>query len=323
VVVVPVRVNVNLKTITVEELSERRKVRHKLYFWRFLSLLIHIFPSMQILHLSMLKNLRCLVHGNEYLIKARILTGFRLYREELAYDAEERIESLKSGESRSDSKLWGKKAMDRETIEPIKSSGSNSDSKGWDKEIIELVKQEFEALSSTHKRKKASEFNDDQKYKSITTEAIEFKSLALKKLNLFVQLYSENDHSPTILKEVIKRPIIEFAKESVIIEFKTGICGFPWAQLAERSVSVDFGEWTPEGLDPSKIERAVAGLTANQELRTVTIGINTDCLLLNDGWSTAELCWDGSAVVQTSVGVAAFLLRCFSRLSNLSLRYRP
>jgi hypothetical protein len=42
--------------------------------------------------------------------------------------------------------------------------------------------------------------------------------------------------------------------------------------VAERSVFVDFGECTAESLDQSKIERAVAELTANQELRTVTIG---------------------------------------------------
>jgi hypothetical protein len=188
---------------------------------------------------------------------------------------------------------------------------------------MEQVKQEFEALSNTHKMIEASGFNDDHEYKRTTTEAIELKSLALRKLNLFVQLYSENDQGPTILQEVIKTPIIDFAKESVIMEFKTGIRGFPWAQVAERSVSVDFGEWTPESLDPSKIKIAVAGLTANQELRTVTIGTKKERLLFQDGWITAELCWDGSAAVQTSVGLAAFLLRCFSRLSNLSLRYRP
>jgi hypothetical protein len=142
-------------------------------------------------------------------------------------------------------------------------------------------------------------------------------------LEIFVQLYVANDQSQTILQEVIHRPIIDFATVGVIKEFETGIRGFPWAQVTERSVSVDFGEWTPEGLDPAKIERAAAELTANQEVRTVTIGTKKARLNLNDGWSTAELCWDESAAVQTSVSVAALLLRCFSRLSNLSLRYGP
>jgi hypothetical protein len=219
------------------------------------------------------------------------------YREELEYGAQDIIERIKSSESMLDSISWGKKA-------------------------IESIKHEFEALSSAHKKSEASQFNDDDKYKTFTTEAIELKSLALKKLQVFVQLYIANDQGQTILQEVIYRPIIDYAREGVIKEFETGIRGFPWAQVTERSVSVDFGEWTPEGLNPSKIERAVAELTANQELRTVTIGAKKERLILNDGWSTAELCWDESPAVQTSVSVAALLLRCFSRLSNLSLRYR-
>jgi hypothetical protein len=188
---------------------------------------------------------------------------------------------------------------------------------------MESIKREFEVLSSVHKKTEASEFNDDHKYKTFTTEAIELKSLALKKLEIFVQLYIANDQGQGILHEIIHRPIIDYAKEGVIKEFETGIRGFPWAQVTERSVSVDFGEWTPEGLDSAKIEKVIAELTANQEVRMVTIGTKKERLNLNDGWSTAELCWDGSAAVRTSVSVASLLLRGFSRLSNLSLRYRP
>jgi hypothetical protein len=229
------------------------------------------------------------------LINARILTGFRLYREELEYGAQDKIDSLKSSESNSDSIIWGKKAMER-------------------------VKQEFENLSREHVKIEISNFNDDHNYRRITTEAIDFKSLALIKLEIFVELYNANDKGQSMLQEVIARPTADFAKESVIMELKAGIGGFPWAQVAERSVAVDFGEWTPEGLDPSKIEMVVAVLTANKELRTVTVGKKKERLMLNDGWATAALLWDGSGAVQASVAVVAILLRCFSQLSRLSLR---
>jgi hypothetical protein len=224
--------------------------------------------------------------------------GLTWCREELEYGAQDIIERIKFSESKLDSISWGKKA-------------------------IESINYEFEALSSAHIKTEASEFNDDHKYKTFTTEAIELKSLALKKLEIFVQLYIANDQGQSILQEAIHRPIVDYAKEGVIKEFETGIRGFPWAQVVERSISVDFGEWTPEGLDSAKIEKVIAELTANQEVRIVTIGTKKERLNLNDGWSTAELCWDESAAVQTSVSVAALLLRCFSRLSNLSLRYGP
>ena len=59
------------------------------------------------------------------------------------------------------------------------------------------------------------------------------------------------------------------------------------------------------------------------QLTTVTIGTTKARLNLDYGWSTAELRWDGKAAVQASVSVAALLLRCFSRLSNLNLGCGP
>jgi hypothetical protein len=292
---------VNLKAITVEELIERRKVRHtetclSLHCTPFFrdETLTFVCPYKQILHLSMLKNLRYF-YQEKILVKTRILKGLLLYREELEYGAQDIIETLKSHESKDDSIQW-------------------------DKRVMERVKQEFDYLSREHRETEASKFNDDHKYRSLTTEAIELKSLALKKLEVFVQLYDANDRNQSILHEVIERPITDFAKESVIMELKTGIRGFPWTQVAEDSVSVDFGEWTPEGLDPSKVEKVVSVLTANDELRTVTVGTKKERLMLNDGWATAQLHWDALAAVQASASVVALLLRCCSSVSDLSLR---
>jgi hypothetical protein len=68
------------------------------------------------------------------------------------------------------------------------------------------------------------------------------------------------------------------------------------------------------------MEKLVLVLSSNEELRTVTVGAKKERLMLNDGWATAGLLWDGSAAVQASVDVIALLLPCFSRLSSLSLR---
>jgi hypothetical protein len=222
-------------------------------------------------------------------------------REELEYGAQEIIESLKSLESKSNSIHW-------------------------DLLVLKRVQQEFEDLSRVHKDTKASEFNDDHKYRSITTEAIDLKSLALRKLEIFVQLYrlhNADDKGQLMLQEAIDRPIRDFAEESVIMELQTGIRHFPWTQLIQKNVSVDFDEWSPDGLDFSKIEKLISALTTNDELRTVTMGAKKERLILKGGWATAELLWDGSAAVQASIGVVALLLRCFSRLSHLSLRCGP
>jgi hypothetical protein len=123
--------------------------------------------------------------------------GLALYREELEYGVQAIIERIKSSESKLDSISLGEEA-------------------------IESIRHEFEALSRAHKTTDASEFND-QKFKIFTTEAIELKSLALKKLDIFVQLYIANDHGQSILQEVIHRPIIDFAKEGVIKNFYTNL----------------------------------------------------------------------------------------------------
>jgi hypothetical protein len=75
VIVVQLRVNVNLKAIIVEELICRRKVCRKAYYFLPFSFLA---AFMQILHLSMLKNLRYLackvdILGKLVLTKKKLL----------------------------------------------------------------------------------------------------------------------------------------------------------------------------------------------------------------------------------------------------------
>jgi hypothetical protein len=209
----------------------------------------------------------------------------------------------------------------QEVINPIQSDISSGELSQLEKAVVERVKHEFENLAKRHTEIVALEFNDDDKYKNITTEAIELKSLARKKLDLFVQLYDTNDEKrELLLQQVIDTPILDFAKEGLIMELITGIRGFPWAQLADKKDSADFGEWMPEGWEASKLEAVTAALMKNEELRTVTVGANKDRLLFNDGWATATLGWNGSKAVQASVSITAFLLQCFTCLSSLDLR---
>ena len=188
------------------------------------------------------------------------------------------------------------------------------------KNISERVKREFEGLLKTHSDINASDFNKDENYQWFTAEAITSKSLALKKLRLFVELCKTNDKSESTLQEVFDKPIADFKREDVVMELRTGIRGFPWAQVTGKSNSVDFGDWTPGNPTSRQWDTLIAALMANEELRTVTIGASKERLVFNSGWATAELSWDASAAVQASVGVTALLLRCFTGLASLSLR---
>jgi hypothetical protein len=184
--------------------------------------------------------------------------------------------------------------------------------------LVEYLQTEYDLMVKDHSDSEPNKFNDDVEYKRITAEAIELKSLALKKMRLYVQL--KNDTNEGQLQEILKRPIIDFAIENFVMELETGIRGFPWVEVAGKSATVDFGDWTPKGLDSPKMEKLVLVLSSNEELRTVTVGAKKERLMLNEGWATAGLLWDGSAAVQASVDVIALLLPCFSRLSSLSLR---
>lgn len=193
-----------------------------------------------------------------------------------------------------------------------------------DQNIEQRIQRDFDALIEEHASVDAIEFNDDTTYKQVTTDAITAKSLALKKLRLFVGLCEKRgdgaDAPDGILRDILSRPIADFARDDVVMELKTGIYGFPWAQVMGNSASVDFGEWPSARLNSPQLETLTAALWANEALRTVTVGGGKERLVFNGGWATAALEWDASAAVQASTGVTALLLRCFTSVTSLSLR---
>jgi hypothetical protein len=191
--------------------------------------------------------------------------------------------------------------------------------KKYDGRILDQVKLDFEELVSSHSRMKPEEFNDDDTFKRIIKEAIEAKSLALRKLQLYLELCFGKDGEQTLLSDVLKRQILDFGEDGTIIELRTGIRGFPWAQLSSKSVSVDFGGWTPKDLDASQLDNVIEALFDADQLRMVTIGSGRHQLNFNNGWATTDLIWSESEAVQESPTLAALLMRCFTRLTSLNL----
>ena len=248
--------------------------------------------SIQILHLSMAKNLRCSDAALHPSLHSKNDTDVS-HREELEYEI--------------------LNALDSECV-PKEFLG------GPERNIAMRVKHEVEELVKTHTGLDASDFNKDEDYKRFTAEAITSKSLAVKKLSLFVELCKTNNKSESTLQDVFDKPIADFEREDVVMELRTGIRGFPWAQVTGKSSSVDFGDWTPGNLTSRQFDTLIAALMANEKLRTATIGASKEPLVFNSGWATAELSWDAKAAVQASVGVTALLLRCFTGLASLSLR---
>ena len=186
---------------------------------------------------------------------------------------------------------------------------------------VQSVKAEYEEMAAKHDALAPEFFNNDKEYKQLTTEAIESKSLALEKLSVIIRLAADGVGAD-VLRRAVERRMADFAHEGTVLELRTGVSGFPWAE-AGKAAAVALGAWTPSGLDAPQLGAVAAALAGNSDLRSLSIQGATDTLVLKNGWATADIDWDSNAAVRASPGVTGFVLRCCTGLRSLSLRSAP
>ena len=207
---------------------------------------------------------------------------------------------------------------------------------------MKIVLEEIDRLTEKHKEVSPEKFNNDTKYKLLTTEAIDAKTMALRKIDFFMEKVEGGamNRDRDLLMRIVDTPFAEFAHRSTKLELETGDGGFPWRQAAHGSATVEFKAWRPQvrgvdGGDDEHDERSgkenhmkimIETLAQNQSVRVISVGVGNENVQLQvpNGWAaTTNLSWESSAAVQDAPGIVNMLLQCCVALVQLNLRQGP
>jgi hypothetical protein len=187
------------------------------------------------------------------------------------------------------------------------------------------VRKEFEEIIVSHGNMDPDVFNDDENYKQLLTEAIVAKSLAIQKSKMCFDWMKESNDRDIVhqhVQRILDQSLKNFADQGTVIELETGTFGFPWADVIQKSASINFGEWSPKEMKTrarqGALDKIIADLASNENLRMITVGTNQ--LIFADGWATKEIDWQSSAAVKHSPDVTALIIYCFNSLSSICLR---
>ena len=159
----------------------------------------------------------------------------------------------------------------------------------------------------------------DSDYKLMITDTIEAKSMAARKIQIFAEAVLAGSE-PAILERILVHPILEFSRQTAVLELRTGLRDFPWADVAAGGETVHFGDWSPAGVDPWRLDLVVQALAAQAAPRAVRVAGDRELRLPADGWAAEQVAWDASPAARAAPAAAALLLRCCTRLTSLSLR---
>jgi hypothetical protein len=189
-------------------------------------------------------------------------------------------------------------------------------------QILACVEEEFAELENRHTATPPTDFNRDEVYQRLTTEAIEAKTLCLRKIRICASQAGKGAGQDT-MDLFLKLPIKDFASQYVEFEVATGLFNFPWAEVVNMSRTVPFGRWRPQGIDEGKLRVVLEALAKNTNMRLVTL--DDDCgklhsLALLEGWASKSLEWGIQDVVHQAPALAALLIRNCVHLETLELR---
>ena len=190
-----------------------------------------------------------------------------------------------------------------------------------------------------HTHEDADKFNNDKRYKTLTTEAIDAKTMALRKIDFFLEKVFEKEtevaltEDRELLKRIADMPFMEFAHPSTKLELETGDGGFPWKQVTHGAANVDFLKWRPLTKDAqgrldweiplNHFNIMVDSIAGNQHVRVISVEVARESKQLHvpNGWAgTVSLNWSKSVAVQDAPGIVNMLLRCCTNLVDLNIR---
>jgi hypothetical protein len=193
---------------------------------------------------------------------------------------------------------------------------------GLQDELIQIkdrIKGDFDKLVEEHEKRDLKDFNEDDVYKQLMSEAIDGKAHAHSKMEIYIE--SLKDRFPEdALARIFGAPIKSFESPATVLELRTNIYpGFPWKQIVEeKSASVDVGRWDAEGVAPKAVEHVAKAFRDNANLHAVHVaGVK---LSLPVGWASAAIDWVGKVAVKDRPATAALLLRNCTGVTSLNIR---
>ena len=188
-------------------------------------------------------------------------------------------------------------------------------------EVARQVFNEYTDLTNKHMDHKFIDFNKDSNFKEWTREAIDFRALAQKKIEMFAKLLEScpEESDETVLELAKITPILEYADENKVMELESGVLYFPWSALRQRIAIINFGTWKPETISksPARLRAAAEAIAANDNLRVVQFA-NSELQL---SFADESINWDEKPAVKESPSVVALLLRACTRVKSLSIRH--
>jgi len=187
-------------------------------------------------------------------------------------------------------------------------------------EICDRVAMEFDQLIRAHRDEEmdACAFNEDERYKALTTEVIDGKKLALVKLDIYLESAARGS-DPAALDRIRDAPLAHIGDPTVVLSLRTGATQFPWAAVVkDKSPEIDLGDWNAAPVAQEALEIVATALGDNANVRVVKIkGVQ---LALSEGWATARLAWADNAAVKALPATVAVVLRNCRGLTSLDLR---
>ena len=187
--------------------------------------------------------------------------------------------------------------------------------------VLEAIKKQFEELEVKYTAMLAEEFNDDKNYKALTAEAIDGKSLAIMKVEIVSQKLREAASEDT-LAAIVGRPLKDFMDRAVVMAIETGMADFPWTDIVEKKVVVDFGRCRPV-LKWLELIATELGNNRNFRMAKTLRGDGREMIfsMPQEGWAATELPECKELCKESPVLFASIVRNC-SSLTRLDLRCR-
>jgi hypothetical protein len=156
--------------------------------------------------------------------------------------------------------------------------------------IADDINMEFATLVNMHESMVSMDFNDDAKYKELTSEAIDQKNFAIEKMKTFL---AYKRATSDVLTYIFNCSLNRFKTPHVVLKaLDTRIFDFPWENIYDHTITLD--SWHPDAMQIDKISEEMKG---NHVLQKVIV--NGVEFALNSGWKTEKVEWNFNSGAST------------------------
>ncbi len=199
--------------------------------------------------------------------------------------------------------------------------------------LVERIEMAFDDMVEEHTKKSMDEFNEDETYKQLTSEAIDLKSMAIKKMETFVEF--STSASSMALNLPLYHKSLSYIEQCALLRFKrpdvvqraleTASFDFPWDKI--DSEEIDLMDWSPDAHD-SEYETLIDTISkeVKKNASVKKFILNGMEFNLENGWNTERVKWsygaNTSATEESFAIVAQLVLSCCCCLKSVEIHCR-